>query len=117
MDDTSQAGKNTSRNYVVEVAAEGALQIVTGSLPDGTQKGDYSATLQTIGGTNPYTWTVTKGKLPDGITLDSATGIISGTILDKGDFNFSVMVTDKADPANTDTQSLTIHVASEILTE
>lgn len=34
--------------------------------------------LVAIGGENPYTWSALPGDLPDGITLNSATGVLSG---------------------------------------
>jgi hypothetical protein len=46
-------------------------------------------------GTGPFTsWSLESGSLPDGLTLDSDTGIISGTPTEKGTFTFTVTVTD-----------------------
>ena len=39
----------------------------------------YSLSLQVSGGVAPYTWSVTSGTLPNGLTLDTSTGVISGT--------------------------------------
>lgn len=47
----------------------------------------YAAAL-TAGGTPPHTWTLTAGKLPDGLDLNTATGQISGTPTSLGAFNF-----------------------------
>jgi hypothetical protein len=38
----------------------------------------YSSEVTVTGGTGPYTWSIVFGKLPDGLTLDSSTGLISG---------------------------------------
>src|SRR5262249_3160546 len=42
----------------------------------------------TIGGqANTYSWTITSGRLPAGLTLNAATGVISGTPLEDGYFS------------------------------
>jgi hypothetical protein len=68
----------------------------------------YSEQLTVTGGTSPYTYAVTTGTLPAGITLDANTGLLSGTSTDIGTFTVTITVTD----ANgcTGTQTLTITV-------
>jgi len=53
----------------------------------------YSQPLLALGGTGPYVWTNT-APLPMGLTLDPATGIVSGTPLAIGSFNVPIQVTD-----------------------
>ncbi len=50
--------------------------ITTNSLPNGTQNITYNTTLAASGGTTPYTWSITVGSLPAGLTLASSTGMI-----------------------------------------
>lgn len=53
---------------------------LSGTLPDGAVGTPYSASLTASGGTPPYVnWTITAGTLPPGLTINSATGVISGT--------------------------------------
>src|SRR5262245_56319767 len=78
-----------------------ALSISTASLPAGTVNVAYSQTLVSTGGTGTKTWSVSAGTLPAGISLNSATGVISGTPTAAGAANFTVMVTDSASPAVT----------------
>lgn len=57
----------------------GPLAITTTGLPDATVGQPYSTVLAAEGGFPPYTWAVTEGTLPAGLSLDSNTGVISGT--------------------------------------
>jgi fibronectin type 3 domain-containing protein len=90
-----------------------ALQILSGSLPPGTAQKPYATTLTASGGTAPYSWSVSAGTLPAGLTLAAASGTISGTPTTDGPFSFTAMVTDSSTPAaETATQSLSITVAA-----
>jgi hypothetical protein len=57
------------------------LDITTPSpLPDGTQNIAYQGlTLAVTGGSAPYTWAVSAGALPTGLSLNTSTGAITGT--------------------------------------
>ncbi len=50
--------------------------------------------LVVSGGTAPFTYTISAGSLPPGLTLDANTGIISGTPLTPGAFSFTATVQD-----------------------
>ncbi|MHC4715029.1 MAG: putative Ig domain-containing protein, partial [Planctomycetota bacterium] len=86
------------------------LEITTTSLPNGTVDVAYSETLAATGGVTPYTWSVISGSLPSGLSLASSTGVISGTPTTEETANFTVQVTDSQDPADTDTQALSITI-------
>jgi len=86
------------------------LNIVTTDLPSGTQLIPYQDTLAAKGGTPPYKWKVDSGNLPNGLSLDSLTGVISGTPLLADSFGFTVKVTDASVPQKTDTQQLYIKI-------
>ena len=75
-------------------------QITTSSLPQGQQGEAYNAAFAATGGTTPYTWTLTGGSLPAGITLNS-NGDLSGTPTAVGTSNFTVKVTDAANKSAT----------------
>ncbi len=85
------------------------LSVVTATLPGASIGRDYSASLVASGGTVPYTWSVSAGSLPNGLTLDPTTGAISGTPTTVGVSNFNVAVTDSASPTpNAATKALSI---------
>lgn len=69
--------------------------------------GYLAVTLHATGGTTPYTWSVSGGTFPPGLSLSSA-GVITGKNTTAGKFLFTVKVKDSAD--QTDTSSTTIGV-------
>ncbi|MFZ0912007.1 MAG: Ig domain-containing protein [Candidatus Korobacteraceae bacterium] len=84
-------------------------QVTTTSLPNGTIGLNYSATLTNSGGLAPFTWTVTTGTLPAGLTLGPATGTISGIPTGPaGPFPITVQVTDADSVTATALLTLTI---------
>lgn len=56
----------------------------------------YTQTLTAVGGTGPYTFAVTQGMLPTGLTLNAQTGVLSGTVAQGGSYSFRVTTTDMA---------------------
>ncbi|HMX28129.1 MAG TPA: SBBP repeat-containing protein, partial [Blastocatellia bacterium] len=64
------------------------------TLPNGFVGVAYSQMLTATGGTAPYSFGVTAGTLPNGLTL-SAAGLLSGTPNATGTFTFTVSVTDE----------------------
>ncbi|MFQ6121580.1 MAG: DUF4382 domain-containing protein [Dehalococcoidales bacterium] len=94
----------------IETEAPEALEITITSLPNGQVGENYTATLEATGGTEPYTWSISDGSLPDGLTLDSDTGVISGTPTTEGDYEFTVRVEDSSDPVLSDTEEFSIHI-------
>lgn len=56
----------------------------------------YDQPLLAMGGTPPYTWTITGGEKPSGLELDQKTGMLSGNPTEAKTFSFTVRVTDSA---------------------
>jgi hypothetical protein len=88
------------------------LTVTTASFTNGTQNVAYSATLAATGGTLPYTWSITSGSLPTGLTLTASTGAISGTPSGTGTSSFTVQVADANSLTATKSLSLTINTSS-----
>ncbi|MCL2131895.1 MAG: putative Ig domain-containing protein, partial [Lentimicrobiaceae bacterium] len=60
-------------------------------------------------GDEPITWSVIDGSLPTGLSLDGATGVISGTPSAEGNFTFTV---EALNNYAADTKELTIRINS-----
>jgi hypothetical protein len=86
------------------------VKIVTLSVPNGALNVSYNAALMADGGVSPYAWSITKGTLPAGLTLDSGSGAISGVPTASGDFTFTARVSDNSTPVKSDTQRYTITI-------
>jgi len=90
------------------------LSIANTSLPDATAGLAYPATtLSANGGVIPYgSWTINSGALPPGLSLNSSTGAISGTVGLSADpsYTFTVSVVDNA--GTTTTKTFTMNVTS-----
>lgn len=88
------AGCSGTRDYVLTVTCP-AIAVQPVFLPDGAAGTAYSATLTASAGLAPFTFAVTAGALPDGLTLSSA-GVLSGTPTAAGTGVFTIGVTDAA---------------------
>jgi hypothetical protein len=54
----------------------------------------YNSSVTASGGNAPYTYSITTGSLPGGLTLNANTGAITGTPNTPGPFTFTVLATD-----------------------
>ena len=106
---TDAASRSATQELTLTISA--SLTVSTTTLPAGIVGTAYSEQLDAAGGTTPYTWTVTSGTPPAGLSL-SSTGLLSGTPATAGSVTFTVRVTDAA--SRTDTQSLTLTVGSSL---
>jgi uncharacterized repeat protein (TIGR01451 family) len=82
--------------------------LVFPSPPSGEVGVSYSDLLTVTGGTSPFTWTISSGSLPPGLSINSSTGAITGTPTTAGTFSFTVKVTDSASLSATEATSITI---------
>lgn len=90
-----------TRNLTLTVASPNAPQIdPAGSLPTGQVGASYEATLGAEGGVGPYTWSISAGALPDGLTIDSSSGLISGAPTTSGTYDFTVELNDARTPTS-----------------
>jgi uncharacterized protein YhjY with autotransporter beta-barrel domain len=107
-----------TQSYTLSVASA-SVSLTPASLPNPTAEAAYTAALTATGGTAPYTYSVTSGTLPVGLSLNAATGVLSGTTNVAGSFPFSIKVTDSSTGVGAPfsaTNGYTLAVAAPTLT-
>src|SRR5579862_7794504 len=115
--DSSNPVQTKTVNLTLTIAANTttALSITTTSLANGQVGTAYSATLVATGGTTPYTWSLTSGTLPSGLTLNASTGAITGTpTVTANATPLTFKVTDSSNPVQTKTVNLTLTISASI---
>ena len=97
-----------------EPKATGGMEIAPSSLPNGGVGVLYdTTTLTATGGTGTYTWSISAGAIPTGLTFDPALVKLSGTPLAAGDFTFTMKVEDSSSPVKKfATKSYTVNIAT-----
>lgn len=90
---TDANGQVGAANLTLRVG-NSAIIVTPATLPAGTQGVAYSQRLTATGGIAPYAYSVSAGALPPGLTINQATGVISGTPTGSGAATFTVTVTD-----------------------
>jgi uncharacterized protein YhjY with autotransporter beta-barrel domain len=85
-----------------------------GALPGGVAGTPYSQIVTAPGGANPYTYSILSGALPAGLSLNTSTGVISGTPTTVGNSSFTVSVRDAH--SQTGSAAYTLNVTAPALT-
>jgi len=70
-----------------------SVTLTTTAVADAVTGVAYALAVNATGGTAPYTWSVIRGALPPGLSLNQASGVISGTPTTRGAFTFTVRAT------------------------
>ena len=99
----------TTKTYTVTVMRQAEITITNTSLPVGIIGGTYSLTLEASGGTGLFTWSATG--LPDSLSIDSETGMLSGTPVDGDEaaYNITITATDENLVTGSETYTLVIN--------
>jgi len=93
---------------------ESDVRITTAQVSNGIFGAAYSQTLTATNNLPPTTWSITSGSLPTGLTLNTSTGIISGTPSDYGTFTFTVRAANSM--GGNDTKQFTMVIAGVLST-
>ncbi len=99
-------GSPTSNS--IYVVGNHRLDFSKSTLPSATLNTHYSAHLSASGGIFGYDWYLSRGKLPNGLHLNSLTGQITGTPNKTGTSSFSVTVLDLAGEYKTENLSISV---------
>lgn len=86
-------------------------------LPNGTVGVPYNKTFSAFGGAPPYQFLIKFGNLPQGFTLDSATGVLSGTSTSPGANNFGIAAVDSNGCAGIQGYSLNIYLPNSLFSD
>ncbi|WP_175560437.1 beta strand repeat-containing protein, partial [Janthinobacterium lividum] len=115
---TNGSGTSAPATVMVTVGAP-AVSLIPATLPNPVAESPYSVSVTATGGMAPYTYSVTSGSLPAGLTLNASTGVLSGTTNVAGSFPFSIKVTDSSTGAGAPfsaTNSYTLSVGAPTIT-
>jgi hypothetical protein len=89
---TDSDGKTASKRFSFIVVENEELAIMTETLPEAQAGQSYMARVRGCGGTKPYAWEIEN--LPDWLSFDPASGILSGTPVESGIYDLMVRVRD-----------------------
>ena len=92
-DSTTGTAGTVTQAYTLVISAP-TIVVNPATLPGGVAALPYNQTLSATGGTAPYTFAVTAGVLPAGLSLNGATGAITGTPTALASATFTITATD-----------------------
>jgi hypothetical protein len=101
-------GRQVSETVALVVLPSASLTIGPAALPASLEGGRYQSTLSASGGASPYRYEIVAGSLPPGLSIDVATGVISGTATATGGYHFTVKATDSNGAVGTRDYSMAI---------
>jgi hypothetical protein len=106
----SKGNSDTTTCTITVASAAVNLECGTCGNSRATAGKTYAVTLAATGGSGTYTYSMQSGSLPAGLSLNSGTGVISGTPTQPGSYTFTTKVVDSK--SHSDTVSCTIYVAA-----
>lgn len=107
-------GFSTVETHVFSVTVVPVVSLPA-SLPGAREGRPYAQSVAASGAEAPYSYAVTRGSLPSGLTLDPSTGLISGTPTSPGLADFDITATDNWSPPRTGTQRYQVTTAAAVV--
>jgi uncharacterized repeat protein (TIGR02543 family) len=110
---TNSIGSNTVTSQPTLVINPEIIYSTPNSGLSGTANASFVLTVAAAGGVSPYTYSISSGALPTGLSLDPTTGQLAGTPSTSGTFTFGVRATDANSAFKVVNVTLTIASASQ----
>ena len=108
----TDAVTSVSRTYPVTIGQAALAISGPATLPGGQKSIVYTnTTMNAVGGTGPYTWSVLSGALPTSLTMSPSTGLISGTPSVAGPYSPVIKVTDSLGATATASYTVVINAS------
>jgi hypothetical protein len=109
--------RSTTKQLTIAVVAPLSATAATGAAPTGIVGQPYNGLAPAAnGGLPPYTWKLAGGTLPPGLTVDPATGALSGSPTAAGTFEYTLGVTDTGGRTASVALSVTVVEALNVVT-
>ncbi len=109
--DDPVSGTILSREYTIHINVPPKIETL--SLPDGIAGRSYHAAFTASGGSEPLGWEVS-GNMPEGLSLDQERGIISGTLIVPGIYDFKVTVNDVSSASDSGNFRITVEEPEDV---
>jgi hypothetical protein len=118
VDRSSSGGVDSALGiFTLTIAAASPITITANSsLPAGSVGIAYTQQMTATGGVPAYVWSLTSGALPDGISLNATSGVISGTPANAGTFSFQLSASDQAGANSTGAFTIVVTGALSVST-
>lgn len=97
----------------VTIVVDTHLAITKSTLKNGGQNQVYSDSFTAVNGTPPLQWSIS-GNFPPGLSLDPASGQVTGTPTGFGGFAYSISVGDSSSPVQTDSAQGILNIAQQL---
>ncbi len=97
----------------VTIVVDTHLAITKATLKNGGQNQAYSDSFAAVNGTPPFHWSIS-GNFPAGLSLNPASGQVSGTPTDFGGFAYSVLVNDSSATVQSDSGQGILNIAQQL---
>ena len=114
--DSTNATAAITPTLIVNAAPAGGCSLTFGTAPTSTATVGqaYSSSVAASGGSSGYTYSINSGSLPTGLSLNSSSGVISGTPTAAGASTFAVAAVSGSNTGVSSTYTITVSASSGV---